>query len=91
MTWTKEHDVLFLREVLVSNPFKTKPGSREWGTSWDHIARNLNLIDKALFKVDQRSLRDHLKKLLSEHSRKKSAEERASGIAPEQTELDVLL
>ena len=44
-----------------------------------------------MFKVDQRSLRDHLNKLLKDYGRKKSYEERASGIAPEQTELDVLL
>ena len=91
MSWMEEHDILFLRELLVTNPFKNKPGSRERGSSWDLIAGTLNSIEKPMFKVDQRSLRDHLNKLLKDYGRKKSYEERASGIAPEQTELDVLL
>lgn len=56
----------------------------------DLIARNLNLIDTSLFKVDQGSLRDHLIKLLIECTRKISAEEAASTIAEKQTELHYL-
>ena len=43
------------------------------------------------FKVDQQSIRDRLKKLLKAFITKKNAEERASGINPEYSELDDLL
>ena len=38
--------------------------------------------------VDQRSVSDHPMKLEKNHKRKMAAEERASGIDPEHTELD---
>ena len=92
MTWTSKHDVIFLREVLVSEMFKLKPGSRERGKCLDQISDSLNSVTQEIwFKVDQRSLRDRLKKLLDEFKRKKNFEEKSSGIAPEVTELDVLL
>lgn len=91
MTWSEEHDVLFCRELIVTQPFQYKAGSREKGQCWDSIACKLNGIAKPFFKVDQRSLRDHLNKLLKEYARKKAYEEKASGIDPEVTELDTLL
>lgn len=91
MCWTEEHDILFLRELLVPNPFKNKPDSRERGSSWDLIAGILNSIEQPIFKVDQRSLRDHLNKLLKDYARKKLMEEKSSSIAPDVTELDTLL
>lgn len=83
MTWSEEHDVLFCRELIVTQPFQYKAGSREKGQCWDSIACKLNGIAKPFFKVDQRSLRDHLNKLLKEYARKKAYEEKASGIDPE--------
>ena len=57
----------------------------------DKIADILNAIQNPWFKVDQRSIRDRLKKLLKAFITKKNAEERASGINPEYSELDDLL
>ena len=91
MSWTKEKDVLFSREILVTNPFKHKFGSRERGSSWDLIATSLNSLGNPIFKVDQRSLRDHLNKLLRDYSRKQNQERRASGVEVEVEEIDVLL
>ena len=91
MTWTEEHDLLFLREMVVSNPFQFKGGSRERGKAMDAIADVLNAMKKPYFKVDQRALRDHLNKLLKEYRRKKAYEEGASGIDVEVTEIDTLL
>jgi hypothetical protein len=43
------------------------------------------------FKVEQRSVRDRLKKLIKQFRKKENDERRASGISPELTELDTLL
>lgn len=56
---------------------RNKQKSRERKSGWGLIAAIFKSIDKDLFKVDQRSLRDPLSKLLSEE--------------PEDTELHVLL
>ena len=72
MSWTNDHDVLLLREMIVSNPFQHKTGSRAIGSCWDLIAATLNSIDKPVFKVDQRSIRDHFNKLLKEYKRKRA-------------------
>ena len=71
MEWTSNHDVMFCREVLVSQPFQFKSGSRERGHCWDLIATLLNSFDQPVFKVDQRALRDHLNKLMKRYSKKK--------------------
>ena len=91
MEWTSNHDVMFCREVLVSQPFQFKSGSRERGQCWDKIATLLNSFDQPVFKVDQRALRDHLNKLMKRYSAKKAKEIKTSGIDAEVTELDVLL
>ena len=91
MEWTDERDVLFCREVLVFDLFMHKPGSRERGLCLDRIAENLNSIETVWFKVNQRSLRDRLIKLLKIFKSKRSQEEKASGIAPDHTELDDFL
>ena len=91
MDWTNEHDILLCREVIVNDPYEFKTGSRERGQCLDKIADILNAIQNPWFKVDQRSIRDRLKKLLKAFITKKNAEERASGINPEYSELDDLL
>ena len=91
MDWTNEHDMLLCREVIVNDPYEFKTGSRERGQCLDKIADILNAIQNPWFKVDQRSIRDRLKKLLKAFITKKNAEERASGINPEYSELDDLL
>ena len=61
MRWTSEHDVIFLREVLVHEPWKQKYGSQERGKVWEKIAESLNGLNtvcELYFKVTQRSVRD---------------------------------
>ena len=91
MDWTNEHDILLCWEVIVNDPYEFKTGSRERGQCLDKIADILNAIQNPWFKVDQRSIRDRLKELLKAFITKKNAEERASGINPEYSELDNLL
>ena len=91
MEWTTDHDVLFCREIIVSQPYQHKFGTRERGQCWEKVASILNGVDKPAFRVDSRALRDHINKLLSKYSKKKANEIKASGTETELTELDVLL
>eukprot|EP00795_Rhopilema_esculentum_P005626 gene5626-biopygen7468 len=92
MTWTKQHDVLLCREVLVVQPFQFRHGTHDRGQCWERIANNLNLVEHPHFIVDQRSVRDRFTKLEKDFKRKKASEERASGISPEEPdELDQAL
>ena len=84
MIWTKHHDVLLCREVLVIQPFQFKHGTHDRGQCWERIANNLNLVERPHFMVDQRSVRDRFNKLERDYKRKKACEERASGISPEE-------
>jgi hypothetical protein len=68
----------------VSEPFLYKAGSKEGGQMWTLVANNLNCFD--LFHDmprDQRSVRDQYNKLIGNYKRKKSMEEKASGITPD--------
>ena len=91
MTWTTEHDIILCREVLVAEPYTCKAGTREKGQCWDSVAENLNAVSTVRFQVDQRGVRDRYSKLVKIFKRKTAAEERASGISPEVTELDMAL
>ena len=59
---------------------------------WEKIADVLNKCTVHQFRVDKRSVRDHVGILVNKYKRKVRAEEKASGIAPDEpTELDNLL
>ena len=49
MCWTKDHNVLLLREILAVNPFQHKFGSSDGGLEWDSIAARLNAVEKPWF------------------------------------------
>jgi hypothetical protein len=51
----------------------------------------LEKIEYPKFKVEQRSVKDRLNKLIKQFRRKDDDGRRASGISPELTELDTLL
>ena len=92
MFWSNEHDVLLCREVVNLNPFTSKKGSTQRSGMWEKIAQILNKCTVLRFNVDKRSVRDHLGILVNKHKRKLRAEEKASGIAPDEpSELENLL
>ena len=92
MSWTSEHDIYLCREVILMEPFKYKPSTRERGLAWESIAQDLNAITGDItFNVNKRSVRDRYN-LLVEHFKMKQREyAKASGIEVEETELDQLL
>ena len=86
--WTKDHDVLLIREILVFRPFAFKFGSRERGQAWDKIAETLNTVQQVRFSVDQRGVRERYAKLEKAYKKRMRKEHQASGISPELAELD---
>ena len=89
MEWTDEHDIIMCREIVAFDIYQFRSGSKERGQVLDRIAEVLNAITEPYFKVDQRSIRDRLKKKLKNFTAEQNAEQRASGIdVPEPTELD---
>lgn len=88
MQWTEEHDKIFPREILCFEPWKHKHNSIERGQLWTTVAETLCLHESPKFKVTQRSVRDRFSLLTKKYKRKFAAEEKASGISPDETELD---
>ena len=93
MEWTDEHDVLMLREMIVSDVFSFKKGSVGRGDAWDSIAEKLNQIDSPQFRIkDKRGVRDRWVLLRRIFRLKIREEEAASGVVVEDlTEKEVLI
>ena len=91
MRWSRDHDVLLMREILLHEPWANRHGSPERGKAWEEVSDSLNgAADAALkFKVTQRSVRDRFKLLMQNYKKRQNEEIKASGIAPpEETELE---
>ena len=90
MDWTCEHHALLCQEVLFIEPYKFKKAVKR-GSCYQKIAEALSQTDKPNFKVDLRAVCDKLQKLKKTHKSNTQNEENASGISPEEAELDELL
>ena len=93
MRWTKDHDLILLKKILLFEPYSQKRGSPEHGRVWEQIAESLNgqREDKILFKVSQRSVRDRFNVLKNNFTKRQREEECASGVSPEIFEVDECL
>ena len=92
MFWTYDHEVILCRGVVNVNPYTTKKGSTQRSSMWEKIADTLNKCTVPKFRVDKRSVRDHVGILVYKHKKKLQAEEKATGITPDEpTELENLL
>ena len=92
MFWTHDHEAILCREVVNVNPYTTKKGSTQRSSMWEKIADTLNKCTVPKFRVDKRSVRDHVEILVYKHKKKLLAEEKATGITPDEpTELENLL
>ena len=81
--WKPVHEMHFIREVLLLEPFSHKPGSKERGQAWTQVADNLNMTANPKFKVTQRSVREKFEKMLTNFKKNEAYERRASGIEGE--------
>lgn len=92
MDWTEKHDLCLACEIRASDIFKsTKKKTVQRAQVWQQIADTLCSYDTPKFTVSKRAVRDRYGIISSKYRKKLSAEERASGIEVEQTELEVLL
>ena len=91
MKWTEPHDIYFLREMMLCQPWEHKKGSTEREETWARLAANLIKCSKLVFYVTQRSPRDRYLLLERKHKKKVFDEENSSGISPEDTEIDQLM
>lgn len=92
MKWTDFIDTILTREILVIEPYQFTPKSKERGQSWSEVALNVKqaLLPES-YNITQRSSRDRFNLLLAKHKTKQRKDISASGISPEQTELDAAL
>ncbi|XP_015777300.1 PREDICTED: uncharacterized protein LOC107355275 [Acropora digitifera] len=91
MEWTVAHDVLLCREMLAINPFKAKRKTIQRTKMWETIVHHLEQIEEPSFKVSVRSIRDRYSLLAKKFRKRMTSEQKASGISPEMSELDVLM
>ena len=91
MKWAKDHDIIFLRELLLFESWNHKYGSKERGNCWERISESLYQLTDISFKVTQRSVQDHCHTLEKIYKKQKREEDRQSGINPEEREVDFAL
>ncbi|CAH3155581.1 unnamed protein product [Porites lobata] len=92
MFWTHDHEAILCREVVNVNPYTSKKASTQRSSMWEKIADTLNKCTVPKFRVDKRSVRDHVGILVYKHKKKLLAEKKATNITPDEpTELENLL
>ena len=93
MEWTKRHDTMLFREVLVVNPYQAKKKTVQRGQLWQTVAGNLVQLEDPVFKksLSKRSVQDRCTLLCEKHKKRMKYETKASGISPNVTELDNLI
>ena len=84
-------DTLLVREILVIEPYRFTPKSKERGQAWTEVARNVTKALETDYVVFQRSARDRFNLLREKHKAKQRNELKATGISPEINELDKAL
>ena len=77
MKSTKDHDIIFLRELLLFEPWNYKYGSKERGNCWERISASLNQVTGIFFKVTQRSVQDHYQALEKTYKKQKAGRMRS--------------
>ena len=83
--WKIEHEKMLLTEVITSEPYQFKTGTKERGSAWTEIAERLAGCG---LKVTQRSVREKFDKLMKDFLKKESEEKKQSGVDVEYGELD---
>eukprot|EP00794_Sanderia_malayensis_P002275 gene2275-2615_t len=91
MKWSRKHDCIFIRELLLFEPWKHRKGTPEGVEVWERIAESLEQVEEFKFKTDKRSVRDRFNKLIKDHKKEDRDEQRASGMSPGQDEVDSAL
>ena len=91
MEWTMARDILLCREMLAINPFKAKGKTIQRTKIWETVVQHLEEIEEPPFKITVRAVRDRYSLLSKKFRKRMASEQKASGISPEMSELDILL
>ena len=78
MFWTKEHDVILLRELVNLNLHRKKKGSTQ-RSMWEKVVEALNNCTSPAFNVDKRWVHDHVGILVNRYKKNLRAEEKLLG------------
>ena len=90
MSWNDQKDITLMREMLASNLYSFKNGSRERGAKWQDIATSLNVNDG--FSVTGRGIRDRFTTIMRKWKSFENKEKNTSGIGGKKpSEFDVLI
>jgi len=84
MIWRKQHEEMLCREILTYEPFNFKSGTVQRGEAWKLIAESLNMLETPKYSVNNRSVRERYAMLERNYKQKIAAEEKATGISPEE-------
>ena len=87
MTWTPEKDEALCKQIILMEPFRFRPRTKESGNAWSQVADDLKQIKSLNMNVDQRAVRERYKILKSHFLQKMREEENGSGIAPPELSL----
>ena len=82
--------MLFLRKVLVHEPWKQKYESQVWEKTAESL-NGLNTACELYFKVTQQSVRDCYKLLVDNFKKREREEAATSEVSSEETESDIAL
>ena len=89
---TEQHNIILYREVVFENPYVYKKGSPQCSETWKRIVDVLNKCASPQFNFAHIAIRDHINVLVNKYKKKIRAEERASGISPDEpSKLDGLI
>ena len=92
MLWTYDHDKFLVREMQLFQPWQFKHGTVERGNVWKAVAESLISLEQPKFKeIGDKTVRDRYRTLQKKHKKKTSSEKRASGISPEENEVDTAI
>ena len=80
MVWNTQKDDLLCREILLYEPYKYKPRTKERSLVWKYIAESLNSISNEVFNVDARAVRERFTLIAEKFEKRMREEEKASGI-----------
>ena len=90
MVWGNEKDEYLCHEVLLFEPYLHKPRTVARGNAWKAITAQLTAAPLS-FKVDARAVRERFGGLVEWFKAKNREELVATGVSPEQSQLDVAL
>ena len=89
MYWTKDHNLLLVRQMLTVDPYSQPKESREGAKLREEIPLNLSAVSEPHFSVSVRSVRDHVNLVLINKHKRKVAEE--SKAVDEPSEFDAAI